>query len=42
MAHHSPAMNFTIWAEVLAAALLLIDLTSLAIRTVKLNASNAA
>jgi len=40
--HHSPAMNFTIWAEVVAAALLLIDLTSLAIRNLKLNASTAA
>jgi hypothetical protein len=42
MGHHSLAMNFTIWAEVLAAALLLIDLASLAIRTVRLNASTTA
>jgi hypothetical protein len=40
--HHSPAMNFTIWTEVIAAALLLINLTSLAIRNVKLDASTVA
>ena len=40
--HHSPAMNFTIWAEVIAAALVLIDLTSLAIRNVKLGSRAAA
>jgi hypothetical protein len=35
-------MNFTIWTEVIAAALLLINLTSLAIRNVKLDASTVA
>jgi hypothetical protein len=35
-------MNFTIWAEVIAAALVLIDLTSLAIRNVKLGSRAAA
>jgi formate-dependent nitrite reductase membrane component NrfD len=32
MAHHSLAMNVTIWAEVVAAALFLISLSSIAIR----------
>jgi hypothetical protein len=35
-------MNFTIWAEVVAAALLLINLTSIAIHNVRLNATTAA
>jgi len=32
IAHHSAAMNFTIWAEVAAAALFLISVASIATR----------
>ena len=42
MAHHSTAMNFTIWAEVAAAAVFLITLASAAACHIRLNAKTAA
>jgi hypothetical protein len=42
IAHHSSAMNLTIGAEVAAAALLLINLTGIAIGNARLNATTAA
>ena len=38
IAHHSAVMNFTIWAEVAAAALLLINVASIATQRVRPNA----
>jgi len=38
IAHHSAGMNLTIWAEVVAAALLLINVASIATQHVRLNA----
>jgi hypothetical protein len=42
IAHHSAAMNFTIWAEVAAAALLLINVASVATWHMRLNDKTAA
>jgi hypothetical protein len=38
IAHHSAAMNFTIWAEVVAAALFLINVASIATQHLRLSA----
>jgi hypothetical protein len=42
VAHHSTAMNFTIWVEVAAAAMLLINVASVAKWHIRLNAKTAA
>ena len=42
IAHHSAAMNFTIWAEVATAALFLINLASVATWHIRINAKTAA
>ena len=41
IAHHSAAMNFTIWAEVAAAAVFLINIASIAIWHIRPNAKPA-
>lgn len=42
IAHHSAAMNFTIWVEVAAAAVFLISIASVATWHIRLNAKTAA
>ena len=42
IAHHSVAMNLTIWGEVAAAAVLLIDVASVATWHIRLNTRTAA
>jgi hypothetical protein len=42
IAHHSTAMNFTIWAEVAAAAVFLINVASVATWHIRPNAKTAA
>jgi hypothetical protein len=42
LAHHSAAMNFTIWAEVVAAAAFLINVASIATGHIRPNAKTAA
>lgn len=42
MTHHSAGMNLTIWAEFAAAALLLLNVASLVIRHLRLDASTIA
>ena len=42
ISHHSLAMNFTIWAEVMAAALFLMNVASVALQNDRRNAASAA
>jgi hypothetical protein len=42
VAHHSAVMNFTIWAEVVAAVLFLVNIASIAIHGVRPSAGTAA
>ena len=42
IAHHSATMNLTIWSEVVAAAVFLVNVVTIAIQQVKIGATTAA